>query len=425
MPPRQPNRAAWVQAIADAEAQQQRGERRKGQEAIACLELAVAKYQEALGAGLPPDDVPDALFGTGWCYQLAGDAVLHAARSLPDDQVSWGTERVAREGASDMYTRSCAAYQQVLDDDGHIRDDAAVNCGNALCALAELLTEADGPGGGAPPGGVERACGAYEQAAGIYTAALARVHDADASTWSNLADCVMSHAQLLHDSASASGGQSDAAEAACRSALQSYERSCSLCDSTQGDDLPGLLCNWGSGLLAAASILRDPNDRANALVQAGVQLTQSSGFAQGDPEPLVKLGDVYSAQAEVATQSGRLDESATLLRRAIEDGYTKAITLRRDCVEGLVGAADAHAALAKLAAAEASRAAGAGAADAAQCVRAAAGAHWAGALQNYNRALSRSTLLGSFGERCDVRFNAACALALAGQVEQVGCSFLP
>lgn len=44
------------------------------------------------------------------------------------------------------------------------------------------------------------------------------------------------------------------AEEACRQGLEAYERSCALCDSSQGDDLPGLLCNWGSGLLSAAQM---------------------------------------------------------------------------------------------------------------------------------------------------------------------------
>ena len=35
---------------------------------------------------------------------------------------------------------------------------------------------------------------------------------------------------------------------------QAYERSCALSDSAHGDDLPGLLCNWGCGLLAVAQM---------------------------------------------------------------------------------------------------------------------------------------------------------------------------
>lgn len=36
-------------------------------------------------------------------------------------------------------------------------------------------------------------------------------------------------------------------------ALAAYERSCALSDSADGDDLPGLLVNWGVGLTTAAS----------------------------------------------------------------------------------------------------------------------------------------------------------------------------
>lgn len=43
-------------------------------------------------------------------------------------------------------------------------------------------------------------------------------------------------------------GEADAGQAAFGSALEAYQASCSLSDSSAGDDLPGLLHNWGVGL---------------------------------------------------------------------------------------------------------------------------------------------------------------------------------
>eukprot|EP00955_Chlamydomonas_euryale_P053560 355526-Chlamydomonas_euryale.AAC.4 len=65
---------------------------------------------------------------------------------------------------------------QVLGDGGQLREDAAVNSGNALCAVAELLTEPDGPGGsGGGGGGAGGAARAYEEAHSMYQVALAQV----------------------------------------------------------------------------------------------------------------------------------------------------------------------------------------------------------------------------------------------------------
>lgn len=48
-------------------------------------------------------------------------------------------------------------------------------------------------------------------------------------------------------------GQVEQGQGHFREALQAYEHSCSLSDSQQGDDLPGLLHNWGVGLHSFAS----------------------------------------------------------------------------------------------------------------------------------------------------------------------------
>jgi hypothetical protein len=42
-------------------------------------------------------------------------------------------------------------------------------------------------------------------------------------------------------------------EEAFAKALVTYEAACGLCDSARGDDLPGLLYDWGVGLNTIAS----------------------------------------------------------------------------------------------------------------------------------------------------------------------------
>jgi hypothetical protein len=68
----------------------------------------------------------------------------------------------------------------------------------------------------------------------------------DALTYSNYGDALMQQAEVLWEAGAPEAGQCAAA------ALQAYEQACSLTDSTDGDDLPGLLANWGTGLVTVA-----------------------------------------------------------------------------------------------------------------------------------------------------------------------------
>ena len=63
-------------------------------------------------------------------------------------------------------------------------------------------------------------------------------------TWSNLADTLVARAELLmqdNDAESCVG-------AIYGEAMAAYGKACQLSSSEEGDDLPGLLNNWGVGL---------------------------------------------------------------------------------------------------------------------------------------------------------------------------------
>ena len=70
-------------------------------------------------------------------------------------------------------------------------------------------------------------------------------------TLSNLADAMVAAAEAHSDL-----GQHGQAATLYREAMQAYNRACSLSSSENGDDLPGLLHNWGSGLHSAGSHVR-------------------------------------------------------------------------------------------------------------------------------------------------------------------------
>jgi hypothetical protein len=62
-------------------------------------------------------------------------------------------------------------------------------------------------------------------------------------TLSNLGDALVAQGE-----AALQAGQPNAGQAVFASALEAYQASCALSDSSAGDDLPGLLHNWGVGL---------------------------------------------------------------------------------------------------------------------------------------------------------------------------------
>ena len=67
-------------------------------------------------------------------------------------------------------------------------------------------------------------------------------------TWGNRADALVRQAELLGEV----GGEGNASRQAYNQAMEAYSVACSMTSSEQGDDLPGLLHNWGVGLRSMA-----------------------------------------------------------------------------------------------------------------------------------------------------------------------------
>ncbi|GAX86110.1 hypothetical protein CEUSTIGMA_g13522.t1 [Chlamydomonas eustigma] len=342
-------------ALAEAEALQQKGEKKRGQEAIGILQQASARFRDAISMGLPSEDeLHDARFGSAWCLALCAEATKAAADALPDHLISRKKDVEAKHVALRLYSQAVAEYKQVLDSYGKVRSDAAVNAGNALCAVAELLVSSNSHGSRSTLTEVCTAeVQAYEEARHLYQSALTRTGyedsnnqgcstsrsvdeegEQDADTWCNLADCLMSYAQLLTDrKASLPQERQGEAAALCQAALQAYEQACAVSDSSHGDDLPGLLCNWGSGLIAAALMTEPP--RIELLHQAISQLQHSASFSRADTAPLNRLGDAWVHLAELAEAAMVHEEAKLMFTKALEEGYGRALAINRMDPEAL------------------------------------------------------------------------------------------
>lgn len=307
-------------------------------------------------------------------------------------------EAQAHVKACALFRKAVEAYQTAgLDPEsssnGAFRADAAVNCANTLSSWAELVADKN------------QGVGLLERAIALYRAALSS--EPDALTWGNLADAEVAAAVAL---AGADAEQSTSS-LGCRvswpqlasSARESYLKACELSSSEQGDDLPGLLSNWGTGLTALADLVPETPGRRALLEEASQRLREAASFDRGDPAPLSTLGDALASAAELANTPV---EAVSLLDAAIRDGYAAALALDNRSGEAVAGLADAHLALARILKSLPEGIPGRNAASELQA-----------AAEGYTAALSRPEVLGGWRQRADVRYNFACCLTLGGDLE--------
>eukprot|EP00891_Asterochloris_glomerata_P003858 jgi/Astpho2/3858/Aster-x0600 len=233
-----------AQALDEAEDLQQRAERKRRAtpEAVNAFLLAASKFEGALSLEqqqpMPFDRHMDACFGLAETLQMGGEAVVAAAAGMQDDQLSQTVQDQAAAQARDLFRRGVQAYEQVKTGTGEMRADAAVDRGNTLASWAELAAPAE-------------AAKLLASAVASYSEALRQ--EEDAVTLNNLADAMVAAAEAHSDL-----GQHEQAATLYQKAMQAYNRACSLSSSENGDDLPGLLHNWGSGLHSAGSHVQTP-----------------------------------------------------------------------------------------------------------------------------------------------------------------------
>eukprot|EP00873_Tetraselmis_striata_P005025 jgi/Tetstr1/425289/TSEL_015740.t1 len=372
-----------VAALREAETVQQRAERRKGAEAIQLYRQSAELFQRALELGLPDaSEALEASFGLGDSLQSWAEALREAAAAAPDEQQSAQQEAAAAAEALGLLQRAVAAYSQVVDGDGQLRVDAALNSANALTAAADLT-----PDPPAAEAALRQALAAYE---------VARRKEEDALTLGNMAD-----AYVKLGEAACKAGAGGAGQEAFQAAEGAYEAACSLCDSASGDDLPGLLYDWGAALFTMAGYAQDASVAGALLSRAATKLRDSAAFGRGDPQPLNALGDVLVGLAERHAAGGDAAGAGAALEAAAGEGYGAALRLSRANADALVGCAE-------VLVLQGRAAAQAGDAEGARRLAAEGAKHYGWALQH-------PTQLGTFSERCDVRYNYGCALAAAGQ----------
>ena len=254
------------------------------------------------------------------------------------------------------------------------------------------------------------------------------------------------------------------AETLFAAAFDAYELACARCDSRAGDDLAGLLMDWGVGHASHARVLADTlgDDVWNADVAARAlgacerafeKLARAAEFGVGDVDAHVAFGEAQRTRSEVlrAEATARrsmvetfpesLDPSGTGGARSSDDlfadadaalarvsdpdhphplGFARALRLDSRHLDALVGAAECHVERGKmtrdsfqLQSENPSSSSG----DASK-------AHFARGWATYRVALEGPLLFpddrvdpGWASDRLEMAYNAACAACLAGDLD--------
>jgi tetratricopeptide (TPR) repeat protein len=413
-----------------AEKLQQRAERRKGQEALTYYEAAATAFQEAISladsSDAPFSRILDCRFGIAECLQSWAEGLLHVAAALPDSELTRRREHEVTSKAGFLLMQSVQTYQTVRElrpsptastdtnnsgtsiqfpntaETSHVigamRIDAAVNCANALSSWVKALNETATESDSNP---ISQSNTMMELAEECCNQAINR--EEDAITYSNLGDILIQHGELMCKA----GGISDGFDK-FNKARAAYAKACELSSTDQGDDLPGLLLNWGAGVLTAAEHAETVEEALPLLDEAITRLRESISFDRGDPMPHNALGEALVAKAEWLSKSEtpafNLSAALDAVKEAMEEGYNGALRINANQSDAIVGIAEAQTQQAKIAQA-------AGNAEM-------AAASWTAAIAAYMKALATPEALGNLSERCNIRYNFACCLVKCGRLPE-------
>eukprot|EP00854_Cymbomonas_tetramitiformis_P009596 gene9596-11364_t len=92
-------------------------------------------------------------------------------------------------------------------------------------------------------------------------------------------------------------------------------------DPRLGDDIFGILHNWGVALYTMAQKANDPATVLTLLDQSAAMLREAGGMKRTDPGVRNALGDALSSRAETLAKQGALPEAMEAYLAARNDGY--------------------------------------------------------------------------------------------------------
>ena len=495
---RQPSAPATPDAaVQDAIKRKDAAERKLGKEgaqgaahAASTLASIADELRSALasaGESLTPSARSDAGLALGEALCAAAAASITASRHGPLSPELARAENDTRASAAAMYedayvvladlARWCETQIKSHHSQNHSTSRrewadatlaATTAAANALAARGDVsaLNTRDA---------LARAVDTYESAAALSKAALdeaissndptssknAAAEDLLAGLW-NLADAKvkLAEASAEHAVEATVSSTVTSIEAMFQAAFQTYEEACQRCDSRAGDDLAGLLMDWGVAYASLAQILVDkvlvPSTNAvpvtwDAAVAARAiascdgaleKLGKSAEFGAGDVAAHVAFGEarrtkseIYHAEAKTYQLCARVHDPAYARCVAEADGalaaatdpaanfgFGKASRLDSSNADALIGAAECHVERGRM-----HKKFGPDVLPSVMCEYDAhvssMRSHFARGWELYARALDLAAGAnprkdpGWASDRLEVAYNAACAACLAGELD--------
>ena len=495
---RQPSAPATPDAaVQDAIKRKDAAERKLGKEgaqgaahAASTLASIADELRSALasaGESLTPSARSDAGLALGEALCAAAAASITASRHGPLSPELARAENDTRASAAAMYedayvvladlARWCETQIKSHHSQNHSTSRrewadatlaATTAAANALAARGDVsaLNTRDA---------LARAVDTYESAAALSKAALdeaissndptssknAAAEDLLAGLW-NLADAKvkLAEASAEHAVEATVSSTVTSIEAMFQAAFQTYEEACQRCDSRAGDDLAGLLMDWGVAYASLAQILVDkvlvPSTNAvpvtwDAAVAARAiascdgaleKLGKSAEFGAGDVAAHVAFGEarrtkseIYHAEAKTYQLCARVHDPAYARCVAEADGalaaatdpaanfgFGKASRLDSSNADALIGAAECHVERGRM-----HKKFGPDVLPSVMCEHDAhvssMRSHFARGWELYARALDLAAGAnprkdpGWASDRLEVAYNAACAACLAGELD--------
>ena len=495
---RQPSAPATPDAaVQDAIKRKDAAERKLGKEgaqgaahAASTLASIADELRSALasaGESLTPSARSDAGLALGEALCAAAAASITASRHGPLSPELARAENDTRASAAAMYedayvvladlARWCETQIKSHHSQNHSTSRrewadatlaATTAAANALAARGDVsaLNTRDA---------LARAVDTYESAAALSKAALdeaissndptssknAAAEDLLAGLW-NLADAKvkLAEASAEHAVEATVSSTVTSIEAMFQAAFQTYEEACQRCDSRAGDDLAGLLMDWGVAYASLAQILVDkvlvPSTNAvpvtwDAAVAARAiascdgaleKLGKSAEFGAGDVAAHVAFGEarrtkseIYHAEAKTYQLCARVHDPAYARCVAEADGalaaatdpaanfgFGKASRLDSSNADALIGAAECHVERGRM-----HKQFGPDVLPSVMCEYDAhvssMRSHFARGWELYARALDLAAGAnprkdpGWASDRLEVAYNAACAACLAGELD--------
>jgi tetratricopeptide (TPR) repeat protein len=333
---------------------------------------------------------------TLWSEQSHGGSLVHC---LVGDHTLEDERKVFLD-AHGLFLAAAGQYRATVIDSGSyeaMRVDCLVNLGNTLAnhgnlycqILKENLSD-----------DIEQCRQLYMDSLACYQAALEK--ERDAATWNNCADMLISHAEFEADSG---------ARHIYEKAIDAYGKACELSSTENGDNLPSLLCDWGSGLLSFSEYVRKKEKNQSLsldiLSQAEKRLQDAVSFDRGSTAPHTALGDVYIDVSDIYFQQGRLEDAWKFTEMAMNDGYGMALKIYRSHTDALVGSAETYVQRAKIA--------GARGIERAPLFKQ--------AVTLYQEAFVTGKFSGTLREKGDALYNVACCLVGIGNEVPQSCAF--